>query len=265
MSAGAPRRPPSIGWSSRVCSPSAPSFRKWAAVPAGKDGAVWDATKKLLNVYVASRAVDGTVRISTSSTGTGTGGATGAARVAAGALAVVVRGTATRVQMVARSPPAATAAAACLAGPAAAPAAGRAAAARRRPQGLAETARAAAAIWAWRPVRPGCRRSRACSAWRSPAWRRDGVARCAGGSHHPPSAPSALAGGRGRHLERRPAWGVISHAARVLRPRQDDPVDARQAGRGAGPAQAHPRARAQQLNAVQRRVTSRHRTGSRIV
>jgi hypothetical protein len=54
-----------------------PAYASQAAIPAGKDGAVWDATKKLLNVYVASRAVDGTVRISTSSTATGTGGATG--------------------------------------------------------------------------------------------------------------------------------------------------------------------------------------------
>jgi alpha-D-xyloside xylohydrolase len=54
-----------------------PAYASQAAIPAGKDGAVWDATKKLLNVYVASRAVDGTVRISTSSTTTGTGGATG--------------------------------------------------------------------------------------------------------------------------------------------------------------------------------------------
>src|SRR3954467_13473281 len=54
-----------------------PAYASQAAVPTDKDGAVWDATKKLLSVYVASRAVDGTVRISTSSTTTGTGGATG--------------------------------------------------------------------------------------------------------------------------------------------------------------------------------------------
>jgi alpha-D-xyloside xylohydrolase len=53
------------------------SYSSQASIPTGKDGTVWDADKKLLNVYVASRAVDGTLRISTSSTVTGTGGATG--------------------------------------------------------------------------------------------------------------------------------------------------------------------------------------------
>jgi alpha-glucosidase (family GH31 glycosyl hydrolase) len=47
------------------------------SLPATKDGTVWDSAKKLLNVYVASRPVDGTVRISSSATTPGTGGTTG--------------------------------------------------------------------------------------------------------------------------------------------------------------------------------------------
>ncbi len=53
------------------------SYTSQASVPAGEDGAVWDATAKLLNVYVAARPVDGAIRISTSSSVTGTGGASG--------------------------------------------------------------------------------------------------------------------------------------------------------------------------------------------
>jgi alpha-glucosidase len=53
------------------------SYSSQASIPAGKDGSVWDADKKLLNVYVAAKPVDGTLRISTSSTVTGSGGATG--------------------------------------------------------------------------------------------------------------------------------------------------------------------------------------------
>ncbi|HXU01266.1 MAG TPA: DUF5110 domain-containing protein, partial [Polyangia bacterium] len=49
-------------------------YASQASIPAGKDGAVWDATNKLLNVYVASRSVSGTFKISTSSVSTGTGG-----------------------------------------------------------------------------------------------------------------------------------------------------------------------------------------------
>jgi alpha-D-xyloside xylohydrolase len=54
-----------------------PSYASQSAIPTGKDGAVWDSAKKLLNVYVASRSVDGTWRISTGSGVTGTGGAGG--------------------------------------------------------------------------------------------------------------------------------------------------------------------------------------------
>jgi len=54
-----------------------PSYTSQTSIPAGKDGTVWDATKSLLNVYVASRPVDGALRISTSSSVGGTGGATG--------------------------------------------------------------------------------------------------------------------------------------------------------------------------------------------
>ena len=42
-------------------------YASQSAIPAGKNGAVWDSTKNLLNVYVASRPVDGTFRISTGS------------------------------------------------------------------------------------------------------------------------------------------------------------------------------------------------------
>jgi alpha-D-xyloside xylohydrolase len=53
------------------------SYTSQSGIPSGKDGTVWDATKKLVNVYVTSRAVSDVVRISTSSssTPTGTGGA----------------------------------------------------------------------------------------------------------------------------------------------------------------------------------------------
>lgn len=57
------------------------SFASQTSIPAGKDGAVWDDSKKLLNVYVAARSVDGTIRISTSATVPGTGGTTGDAGV----------------------------------------------------------------------------------------------------------------------------------------------------------------------------------------
>ncbi|HEX7507875.1 MAG TPA: hypothetical protein VF550_13950, partial [Polyangia bacterium] len=53
------------------------SYTSQASIPAGKDGTVWDAAKNLVNVYVASRPVDGTLRISTSSSVTATGGTTG--------------------------------------------------------------------------------------------------------------------------------------------------------------------------------------------
>jgi len=53
------------------------SYTSQASIPAGKDGTVWDAAKNLLNAYVASRPVDGTLRISTSSSVTATGGTTG--------------------------------------------------------------------------------------------------------------------------------------------------------------------------------------------
>ena len=52
-------------------------YASQSAIPAGNNGAVWDAAKNLLNVYVASRPVDGTFRISTGSGVTGTGGASG--------------------------------------------------------------------------------------------------------------------------------------------------------------------------------------------
>ncbi len=53
------------------------SYTNQTSIPTGKDGAVWDATAKLLTVYVAARPVDGTVRISSSATTPGTGGTTG--------------------------------------------------------------------------------------------------------------------------------------------------------------------------------------------
>jgi alpha-glucosidase (family GH31 glycosyl hydrolase) len=53
------------------------AYASQASVPAGKDGAVWDAAKSLLNVYLAARPVDAALRIATSSTVTATGGATG--------------------------------------------------------------------------------------------------------------------------------------------------------------------------------------------
>ena len=52
-------------------------YASQSAIPTGNNGAVWDAAKNLLNVYVASRPVDGTFRISTGSGVTGTGGASG--------------------------------------------------------------------------------------------------------------------------------------------------------------------------------------------
>jgi alpha-glucosidase (family GH31 glycosyl hydrolase) len=61
------------------------SYASQTAIPTGKDGSVWDATKKLLNVYVASRTVDGAVRISTSATApAGTGGTSGGGGTAGG-------------------------------------------------------------------------------------------------------------------------------------------------------------------------------------
>jgi len=52
-------------------------YASQASIPAGSNGAVWDAGKNLLNVYVAPRTVGSTFRISTSSSTTGTGGASG--------------------------------------------------------------------------------------------------------------------------------------------------------------------------------------------
>jgi alpha-D-xyloside xylohydrolase len=53
------------------------SYASQASIPANSHGAVWDADKKLLNVYVSSKPVDGTLRISNSATLPGTGGAGG--------------------------------------------------------------------------------------------------------------------------------------------------------------------------------------------
>jgi alpha-D-xyloside xylohydrolase len=50
-----------------------PAYASQTSIPAGQDGTVWDSGAKLLNVYVAARPVDTTVRISTSSSPTGTG------------------------------------------------------------------------------------------------------------------------------------------------------------------------------------------------
>jgi alpha-D-xyloside xylohydrolase len=60
------------------------SYASQSNIPAGKDGAVWDDTKKLLNVYVAARPVDGAIRISTSSVTPGTGGVGGGGAGGAG-------------------------------------------------------------------------------------------------------------------------------------------------------------------------------------
>lgn len=60
-------------------------FTSQTSIPAGKDGAVWDDAKKLLNVYVAARPVDGAIRISTSATAPGTGGSAGDGGVVGGA------------------------------------------------------------------------------------------------------------------------------------------------------------------------------------
>jgi hypothetical protein len=55
-----------------------------AGIPAGEDGATWDATKKLLIVHTAPKPVDGTVWISTSSDPPSTGGTGGSATGGAG-------------------------------------------------------------------------------------------------------------------------------------------------------------------------------------
>jgi alpha-D-xyloside xylohydrolase len=61
------------------------SYTSQSGIPTGGDGAVWDAAKSLLNVYVAARPVGSTLRISTSSGGTGTGGTSGGRGGAGGA------------------------------------------------------------------------------------------------------------------------------------------------------------------------------------
>jgi alpha-glucosidase (family GH31 glycosyl hydrolase) len=53
------------------------SFASQGAIPAGKDGTVWDSTKKLLNVYVVSRPMDSAFKISSTGSVPGTGGTTG--------------------------------------------------------------------------------------------------------------------------------------------------------------------------------------------